>query len=630
MPTKLPYYKKAFIAWLSGTSLLIISSLWANIAQALPETNNLLLAQNTPIPPQDIDPREPLEPPAETPPEPPSSPEDLLPTPSETAPAIPPEVLAEEITVTNLSFDGNTLFSSEDLETRLLEKLTESQEQIETESEPRQVWTERILTISELLQLAAIVAKIYQDEGYDTSGAIVRIPEITQQERRGEIVIQVIEGSLESVELTTAEGSSSRLNRGYVRSRLDLETGEPLNVDKLQERLQLLQLDPLIGSITAELNAGPTTGTSLLTVEYEEAPTFDAVVNLNNGRSPSVGSFQRQLTLGQSNLLGFGDSVSVGYANSDGSDTLNASYTIPLNAADGTLDFSYSKSWNDVIEEPFDDVDNDGSGPDIESTSQTYEITLRQPIIRSIQNRTFQELAIGLTTSFRESESFLLDEPFPLSPGAEADGETKVFALRFFQDWTRQDAKQVIALRSQFTFGLDGLGSTINNSIPGVEPIPDSRFFSWRGQAQWVRLLGTETLLVLRGNAQFADQALLSSEQFGIGGFGSVRGYRQDQLLTDNGLFGSAEVRFPIMRVPEWNATLKLAPFFDIGTAWESTGLDNPDPNTLASLGLGLQWEQGNDFTARLDFGIPLVSVESTENTWQENGLYFSLIYNPF
>ena len=65
----------------------------------------------------------------------------------------------------------------------------------------------------------------------------------------------------------------------------------------------------------------------------------------------------------------------------------------------------------------------------------------------------------------------------------------------------------------------------------------------------------------------------------------------------------------------------------DWGMVWNSSGLANPTPNSLASVGLGLQWQQG-DFTARLDWGIPLVSVDSIEGTRQESGLYFSVQYN--
>ena len=50
----------------------------------------------------------------------------------------------------------------------------------------------------------------------------------------------------------------------------------------------------------------------------------------------------------------------------------------------------------------------------------------------------------------------------------------------------------------------------------------------------------------------------------------------------------------------------------------------------LASVGLGLRWLQGNNFTAGIEWGIPLVSVDTQRNTWQENGLYFFVQYNPF
>ncbi len=59
-------------------------------------------------------------------------------------------------------------------------------------------------------------------------------------------------------------------------------------------------------------------------------------------------------------------------------------------------------------------------------------------------------------------------------------------------------------------------------------------FFSWRGQAQYVRLLAPNTLWVIRSDLQFASKATFPIEQFALGGLDSVRGYRQNFLLTDN------------------------------------------------------------------------------------------------
>jgi hemolysin activation/secretion protein len=213
--------------------------------------------------------------------------------------------------------------------------------------------------------------------------------------------------------------------------------------------------------------------------------------------------------------------------------------------------------------------------------------------------------------------------PYPLSQGADEQGRTRILALRFFQEWTQRDTRQVIAARSQFNLGVGAIDATVNAEQP------DSRFLSWQGQAQWVRLLAPETLLLLRGNVQLSTTSLVPLEQFTLGGLQSVRGYRQDLLLTDNGAFASAEVRLPVLRISGWNAVLQVAPFVDVGTTWNA-GREAPDRNSLASVGLGLVWQQSDRLTARLDYGIPLVSASPTNRTWQENGLYFSVFYNPF
>jgi hemolysin activation/secretion protein len=162
------------------------------------------------------------------------------------------------------------------------------------------------------------------------------------------------------------------------------------------------------------------------------------------------------------------------------------------------------------------------------------------------------------------------------------------------------------------------LDATINESDP------DSRFFTWQGQGQWVRSLGPDALFLLRGGAQLSTDSLLTLEQFALGGQSTVRGYRQDQLLTDNGILASAELRFPILREPNSNLLLQIAPFVDFGYGWNNAGA-TPDPNVLAGIGTGLLLNLDQRLTARFDWGLPLTSVNSDRNTFQENGLYFSV-----
>ncbi len=548
-----------------------------------------LQAQTPPLQvpvPQDVQPF-PTPIPSPVTPQPLPPPEELLePTlPTPTTPENIPGGL-QTINVERFEVVGSTVFSPEQL-AKVLEP-----------------FTNRPISFAELFQARSAITQLYFDNGYITSGAY-----IPPQTLQGKVVtITVLEGGLENIQVT----GTKYLNTNYIRRRIEIATIAPLNRDRLLQALQLLQLNPLISNISAELSAGTRPGQSTLEIQVTEAQSTTIQATIDNGRSPAVGSFRRNIQINEGNLLGIGDRVILAYSNTDGSNAIDTSYALPLNSRNGTLNLSYGTASSRVIERPFDLLD-------ISSESRYYDITLRQPIMQTPS----QEFVLGISASRLESETSLLDIPFALSLGADEQGKTRISAVRFFQEWTKRNTRQVIAARSQFNLGVGALDSTVNAERP------DSRFLSWTGQAQWVRLLAPETLLLVRGNIQVSTTSLLPLEQFSLGGLQSVRGYRQDLLLTDNGAFASAEVRLPVLRVSNWNAVLQVAPFVDVGTTWNA-GIESPETNSLASVGLGLVWQQSDRFTARLDYGIPLISVSSTERTWQENGLYFSVFYNPF
>ena len=588
-------------------SLLAVLTNTINTGYLRAQTSDI--TQNTPnssdiprIPPQDIiPPPAPPSLPEKTPSSPPP-PEELLPspiTPSEEFPSA-----EETITVTKFIFTGNTAFNSKELSEKFTKDLTN-----------------KTLSLTRLLQIASEIANLYDERGYSTSGAIISIPESTQKQGKGIVEVKIIEGELAEIKVLPAE-ESLRLNSNYIRSRLNLAASKPLNIYRLQEALQLLQLDPLIDSISATLSAGSRPEQSILEVTVSEADSFNLQVFGDNNRSPSVGSFRRGTNITKSNLFGLGEKFSFVYINTDGSDEFDVTYTIPINPYNGTLNFLFKNTDNKVVESPFNVLD-------IESKTRSYELNLRQPIIQNIDRitRTFDEVALGLTTFWRGSESSLGNEPFPLSPGSEEDGDIGIFALRFSQEWTRQNANSVLALRSEFSLGLDAFDATTNEQIAGVERIPDSRFFAWRGQTQYVHLLAPETLFILRGGLQIANDALLGAEQFSVGGFNTVRGYRQDAILTDNGFIASAEFRLPITKGFSESGVVQLIPFVDYGKGWNNFEVANPNPHNLASLGIGLLWREKN-FNLRVDYGIPLIDIDSRDKTLQEQGLYLSLQWN--
>ena len=506
---------------------------------------------------------------------------------------IPGTVVVEEFV-----FEGGTVFTQAELNKALAS------------------YRDRPISFAKLVQAADVITQLYVKEGYITSGAY--LPE--QNLSSGKLKIQIVEGSLSDIEVNVTKG---RLNPNYIRDRLKNRVTTPLNINRLQSALQLLQINPLIESLSAELSAGIQSGTNLLKVSVVGADTFSVQARLNNERNPSVGTFERGVKLTEANLLGIGDEIDLGFFNTDGSDRYEVGYKLPLNSRDGTLDFELRLTDNEIVEAPFDEVD-------LDIKSRSYNLTWRQPIIQRATPQVNQELALNLTASRKESDTTILDTPESISPGVNESGEIRTSVVSFGQEWLQRNRRQVIAARSQFNLGLDAFGATVNNNEP------DSQFFAWRGQTSYLRLLSTPktnsavgSTVLLRSELQLATEPLIPTEQFSLGGAATVRGYRQDTLLTDSGFSASAELRLPIFRFSQLNANLQLSPFIDFGVGW-NTDDEETEFSTLLGTGVGLILQTESRFSTRIDWGLPLINSESADNTLQESGVYFQLQYDLF
>ena len=535
--------------------------------------------------PESIPPRSPQPLPRELPE---SKPNPLQPNPSQ-VPNSAPLPTSGTIVVERFEFLDHTAFSTEEL------------------TEATQDLLDKPISFVELLQVENIITQLYIQAGYVNSGAYIASGQNFTSDS-AVVRVQIIEGGLELIEIT----GTNQLRANYIRDRLPAAKVTPLNQNKLLEDLQLLQLNPLIERISAQLAAGARPEASTLEIDITEADTFSIEAFLDNGRSPSVGSFRRGVEIQENNFLGFGDRLILTYTNTDGSNAGDVSYSFPLNRKNGSLKFAAGINDTEVVESPFDELD-------IVGDSYYLDFTFSQPIIF----KPTQELAFGITFSYQHSQTELLAEDFPFPPNENRQGEASISAIRFFQEFIQRNPTDLFAVRSQFSLGLDLFDATIDDNAA------DSRFIAWRGQAQYVKLLAPDTLLILRSELQFANDSLLSQERFSIGGLNSVRGYRQNLLLTDSGIFASAEVKLPLARFANNKGILQVIPFIDLGTAWniDSDSDSDLENNTLVSMGVGLQLDLNDVLDVRIDWGIPLVDVDSDSDTLQENGFYFSINY---
>jgi hemolysin activation/secretion protein len=467
----------------------------------------------------------------------------------------------------------------------------------------------RTLSFADLQELRDQLTLAYVQRGYVTSGAV--LPD--QAVREGVVEMRIVEGRLEDVEIRT----DGRLRAGFLRKRLERGQRGPVNVFALEKRLQLLQQRSDIVRVQAQLVPVRARGLSVLRVQVAETPPYSSAVDVSNYRNPSIGAIGAELWFGFDNAFGIGDRYFARTVLTEGLRQVEVRYQVPLTVYDTLLTVRYQGSWAHVVEDLFPALD-----PDIDSRSQTIGAELRQPLLNTLNT----SLDAYLRFERRQAQSLLTVDGFeiPLTPGADSDGFSNVTALRLGGAWVHRTRTQVVAARSSFSWGIDALGATVN-----PEPLPDGRFFAWLGQFQWARRLPwLDTQLLARFDTQIANDRLLPLEQFAIGGRYTVRGYRENQLVRDNGLVGSIEARIPVYRRVEPEILIELAPFFDGGYSWSANG-PTVGQQTLLSVGIGTRMQ-----LTRLGFlefywghGFNDV-VQPGEAEAQDHGIHFRIAVN--
>lgn len=506
------------------------------------------------------------------------------PTPTPTQPAPPIRIQVQRVEVT-----GNTILTDE---INAITKPLEGKE----------------VTIQELGKIADAITQLYVERGYITSRAVLPDQKITD----GLVRILVIEGSLEKIEI---EGNR-RLNDSYIRSRVRLGVDRPLNSADLEDQLRLLRFNPIFKNVEASLRPGTQPGQSILVVRVTEASPFTgSTLVFDNFSPPSIGSERFGGNFFVRNVSGIGDTFFASYfrTTTGGSNVLDFYYNVPINAMDGTLQLRAAPNYYQVTESEFKDLD-------ISGYSELYELSYRQPLIRSPR----QEFALSVGFTYRRGQTFLDDEPFPFGFGSDEEGRTRTSVIGFGQDYVRRDVQGATALRSLFSFGIGAFDATIN-----PDPIPDGRFFSWLGQVQRVQRITNSNVLILQADLQLTPNSLLPSQQFVIGGGQSVRGYRQNVRSGDNGFRISIEDRIILSRDNTGREIFQLAPFVDLGTVWNHPDNPNviPSRRFLAGAGLGVLWEPTPGLNFRVDYGIPLTDIGDRGDNLQDHGFYFQVFY---
>lgn len=157
---------------------------------------------------------------------------------------------------------------------------------------------------------------------------------------------------------------------------------------------------------------------------------------------------------------------------------------------------------------------------------------------------------------------------------------------------------------------LDATNGCVGAACAAI--VPTSRFDGSssatvvRWQSEYERSFGNVSFL-LAPRAQYAFKPLLSFEEFSAGNFTIGRGYDPGELIGDNAVAGTAELRGPRLALSR-EKELRIQPFVYFDAAWVwNKGLAGSQ--RLTSVGGGVRADMGARFRLEATLAVPLEKV---------------------
>lgn len=479
------------------------------------------------------------------------------PLPQKASPIITPEEMktlpdGPKITVTSFSFIGNTLLSSEQLNTVVASYLN------------------RPVSFTELQQAMTEITNAYRLEGWLVRSYLPR-QDITE----GVVTIQIVEAVFGETRLKGSE--ATRLNSQQL---VDLATesqtsGEALNTDALDRALLLM--DDLPGvTVTGRLGKGSGSNETDLVLKMADERLLVADLGIDNSGSRSTGYERVTGNFYLNSPLGFGDQAAVNLIHSQGNDYGRLAYSIPLGNDGWRMGMSGSYLSYDLISSDFDSLDAKGS-------SSTLGINANYPIIRS----RLKNLYLGINLDHNQ-----FDNEANQTTTTKYDIDTLSLSLNGnLYDKLGGGGANAAGLRvSRGDVDLEELNLA-------EDPLLEGNFTKVTYYISRQQVITENVSLYASLSGQESNSNLDSSEKFYLGGAYGVRAYPTSEGAGDDGQLVNIELR---RRLPH---NFNLTGFFDWGhVTVNHDNRNNASPNSidLKGAGVSLAWQGNSDQSLKL------------------------------
>lgn len=433
------------------------------------------------------------------------------------------------------------------------------------------------------------IVHYYQAHGYPIVNAITPEQDITH----GTLTILVVVGKLGAVQSEGAKFFSNEKIASMIRTK----AGEPIQSNRMGEDLDWINDNPfrstqLIYKPGAEVGA---TDVDLITKDHFPLKIYAGYQNTGNiiaGRSRYYSGID------YGNLWGLGHRVNYQWTIADSFSKWHAqcgNYIIPL-------------PWRNYLEffgayvktKPPKNEETDLNG-------KSWQIRSRY----LIPFRTFGTWKnnVSISYEFKRTNNFLA---FATDQTFDTSIDISQFVLGYAFDLTYRKGRSFFEVLLYLSPG----GMTAYNHT--------DNFSQERSGAKSNYIYGTlrfdQTLILYRKFSwvlntlfQQASGKLLPTEEISLGGYATIRGYDENEVIGDNGLLIKNELRSPpfsILKTKKIPHQLQFLIFLDFGYTYDADqSILNESTEVLASIGPGIRYAFGDYLSIRFDYGWQLDSI---------------------
>jgi len=426
---------------------------------------------------------------------------------------------------------------------------------------------------------------LYKDNGYPT--IFVDIP--AQDVIAGVVKLQINAGEISRLRITGADYFTLSGIRDKVPS---LQTGQAIHMPSVQEDIgRLHSYSPDLQAVPI-LKAGRDPGTMEIELRVKDKLPLHGSLELNNHYSANTTKLRMEGSISYDNLWQKFHSLKIiGQLSPENTEEVRAlvvNYIMPVNDDRNRLAFYAVKSDSDI---------SAVGGLAVIGRGNIYGTRYVVPLDGSktwLHSATF-----GL--DYKDVEDLV-----NLSGGLQIKTPIQYVVTNASYSGTSLAESSTTRFNAAVKFGIRGPNSRGEFEDKRFKANPD--FIYFRGDIGRTDMLPLDINIESNIKLQLSASPLISNEQFTAGGYLTVRGYLESQLLGDDGMSAGVEVYSPRIFRTEGNSWRTRLLVFTDGAFVETL---EPLPgqerqSSIYSAGVGLRVTKSKHLIVKLDWAYPL------------------------